>query len=193
MNGCKTWVSINSEWELPRLLTWVFNCRLSPIFFWPVADIQLLHDSNESLRRPSDGMIYDPTISERKAYPLGRLLPRRGGVTDSHYRHHLPNLLVSSAYPFRIVFFFFHRPSRPYQWKDPLKWFIYPGLYALVSMLRGALTGFYPYWFFNPSAEQGIGSYGRVFLFVILVFFVFSMLGLGMVMAHRKLSSSRLS
>ncbi len=41
-----------------------------------------------------------------------------------------------------------------------LAWMSYPLLYMLVSLLRGSLTGFYPYWFLNPNDPypQGVGS-----------------------------------
>jgi hypothetical protein len=41
-----------------------------------------------------------------------------------------------------------------------LAWMSYPLLYMLGSWLRGSLTGFYPYWFLNPTAPypQGAGS-----------------------------------
>jgi hypothetical protein len=41
-----------------------------------------------------------------------------------------------------------------------LAWMSYPLLYMLGSWVRGSLTGFYPYWFLNPTAPypQGAGS-----------------------------------
>jgi hypothetical protein len=41
-----------------------------------------------------------------------------------------------------------------------LAWMSYPLLYVLGSWVRGSLTGFYPYWFLNPTAPypQGAGS-----------------------------------
>jgi hypothetical protein len=45
-----------------------------------------------------------------------------------------------------------------------LAWLAYPLAYMLGSWVRGALTGFYPYWFLNPSAPypEGAGSLGAM-------------------------------
>ncbi|MCM3781270.1 Pr6Pr family membrane protein [Microbacterium hydrocarbonoxydans] len=48
-------------------------------------------------------------------------------------------------------------PRRAILW-----WMIFPAAYAAFSIVRGALTGFYPYPFFNPDA---IGGYGAVALY----------------------------
>jgi hypothetical protein len=41
-------------------------------------------------------------------------------------------------------------------------WLVFPAVYVVYSLVRGALTGFYPYPFFNPAA---VGGYGGVALY----------------------------
>lgn len=58
-------------------------------------------------------------------------------------------------------------------------WISYPTVYAIVSIFRGARTGFYPYWFLNPNKPypQGIGSNSELILFVTVLACVFVLLG----------------
>lgn len=58
-------------------------------------------------------------------------------------------------------------------------WISYPVLYTVVSIFRGARTGFYPYWFLNPNKPypQGIGSNSELVLFVTVLSCVFVLLG----------------
>lgn len=73
------------------------------------------------------------------------------------------------------------KPEKRISW--PLRiasWGIYPLIYASVSLLRGQLTGFYPYWFLNPEKAypDGIGSYGYLLLFVVISYLIFIIIGL---------------
>lgn len=58
----------------------------------------------------------------------------------------------------------------------PLYWICYPLIYCVVSLIRGAITGFYPYWFLNPtqSYPSGAGSVGMMIVLIsgLLVFFI---------------------
>lgn len=61
-----------------------------------------------------------------------------------------------------------------------LYWLSYPFLYIVVSWLRGWLTGFYPYWFFNPTSPypDGAGSLGSMLMTVGALALGFFSLGL---------------
>lgn len=55
-------------------------------------------------------------------------------------------------------------------------WMIFPAVYAVFSVVRGAFTDIYPYPFFNPDA---VGGYGGVVLYCALMvigFFILSAL-----------------
>ncbi|SFS05968.1 hypothetical protein SAMN04487846_2048 [Microbacterium sp. cf046] len=41
-------------------------------------------------------------------------------------------------------------------------WLVFPAVYVVYSLIRGAITGFYPYPFFNPAA---VGGYAGVALY----------------------------
>ncbi|CAM5214296.1 hypothetical protein UACE39S_05494 [Ureibacillus acetophenoni] len=58
-------------------------------------------------------------------------------------------------------------------------WMIYPFLYSVVSLVRGLIDGFYPYFFLNPNGEipVGVGSYTNVALFIIAYLCVYFILG----------------
>jgi len=49
-------------------------------------------------------------------------------------------------------------------------WLIYPFLYLAYSLIRGAISGFYPYPFLNPAQSSG---YGGVSLYCLAIFAAF--------------------
>ena len=55
--------------------------------------------------------------------------------------------------------------------RTALLWMVFPAVYVVYSLVRGAIVGFYPYPFFNPAA---VGGYGGVALYcaAMLVAFV---------------------
>jgi hypothetical protein len=59
-------------------------------------------------------------------------------------------------------------PARTILW-----WMIFPAVYAIFSIVRGALGGFYPYPFFNPGA---VGGYGAVALYCLVMIVAFLVL-----------------
>lgn len=62
-------------------------------------------------------------------------------------------------------------------------WLIFPFLYLVYSLIRGAIVGFYPYPFFNPAK---VGGYGGVALYCIAIMVVFLILiWLAMLLGNR--------
>jgi len=59
-----------------------------------------------------------------------------------------------------ILFWFFFVPKNSLHWKGIFPWLLYPALYCIFILARGAVSGFYPYPFVNVI-ELG---YGRVLL-----------------------------
>ena len=85
--------------------------------------------------------------------------------------------LLHSVIPvlFIVTWFLFTRKA-VLKWKDIFPWLVYPLIYIVYVLLRGALSGFYPYPFINVS-EHGynkvlINSVGLLFgfLFISLLF-----------------------
>lgn len=66
-------------------------------------------------------------------------------------------------------------PGRPVAARTAFAYALIPALYTAYSLVRGALTGFYPYPFFDP--EQA-GGYGGVALYCAVMLIVFVLLSL---------------
>lgn len=78
--------------------------------------------------------------------------------------------LLHTVQPFLyIVFWLLFVPKDELRFMDFLKWLLYPLLYFLYVIILGAVTGHYPYPFFDVS----ILGYGKVLLTAVGVFFVF--------------------
>jgi hypothetical protein len=58
-------------------------------------------------------------------------------------------------------------------------WIAYPCIFTVLSLIRGRIDGFYPYWFVNPVQEfpQGAGSLFNVMIVVIILSAVFAAAG----------------
>lgn len=52
---------------------------------------------------------------------------------------------------------------------------IFPAGYAAFSIIRGALTGIYPYPFFNPDASGGYGGVAMLSGIMLVGFFVLAL------------------
>lgn len=64
-------------------------------------------------------------------------------------------------------------PKAKLHWKQPVYWLIYPMLYFLSCLVRGAITGRYPYWF----ADVTTLGYARVFANSAMLLLGFLLLG----------------
>jgi len=71
-----------------------------------------------------------------------------------------------------------------YELSYPILWAMYPLAYAVVAVIRGSFTDFYPYWFLNPADEypQGIGSFANLFIFILVVSVAFVLAGYLMIL-----------
>lgn len=63
-------------------------------------------------------------------------------------------------------------PRRRLPLSVTLWWMIWPVVYSLFSMIRGAIDGFYPYPFYNPDVSGGYGGVALWCLALIVGFFV---------------------
>jgi len=57
-----------------------------------------------------------------------------------------------------IAFWFAFVPKRTLRWTDAAGWLLYPALYAAYAMIRGAMTGEYPYHFLDPATAGATAS-----------------------------------
>ena len=74
-------------------------------------------------------------------------------------------------------------PKGTIRWKSALAWLVYPLVYAVYSLIHGAVTGFYPYPFINVG-ELG---YDKMFLNMGVLVLVFLGLGLALIGIDRRM------
>jgi hypothetical protein len=91
------------------------------------------------------------------------------------------NTVVHFVMPVVVVADWLYQPPKSkLTMRQTLYWLIYPLLYLLYTLTRGAITGFYPYPFLNPNTIPGhstAGSYGAVALYCIAIFVAFLIVG----------------
>lgn len=75
---------------------------------------------------------------------------------DNTVLHYITPLAV-------LLDFIFDRPRTKVQFKKSLIWITFPIVYVAYSLIRGAITGWYPYPFLNPH----ISGFGSVLLAVL--------------------------
>ncbi|WP_276503527.1 Pr6Pr family membrane protein [Terrimonas pollutisoli] len=77
-----------------------------------------------------------------------------------------------------IFFWLFFVPKGNLKWRHAFSWLIYPALYLIYAVLRGATEGFYPY----PFIDAGQLGYNRVLINatgLLLVFIIAGFLFIG--------------
>lgn len=82
-----------------------------------------------------------------------------------------------------FVDFLIDRPRRTLSFKKSLMWLLFPIGYAVYSLVRGALVGWYPYPFLNPSLK---GAWSVAFVVVALL-----VLGVALVWLVGKLTTRK--
>ncbi|MDN4608169.1 Pr6Pr family membrane protein [Sporosarcina highlanderae] len=77
--------------------------------------------------------------------------------------------------------------KKKYSYTHIFYWMLFPLLYCVVSLLRGLVDGFYPYFFLNPTGviPVGVGSYANVGLFIIAYLCVYIILGFFLILLNR--------
>lgn len=96
-------------------------------------------------------------------------------VWDPHGLQKVVDELLHTVIPFFSVLFWILYVSRsPLRWTDVLPWSIYPLAYFAVILMRGALSGFYPYYFIDVNQL----GYKSAILNSIILFVAFMVLSL---------------
>ena len=80
-----------------------------------------------------------------------------------------------------VVFWLLFAPRVGLSWKDSVTWLIYPGVYLVYTLARGAVSGLYPY----PFVDVNVLGYGGVFARAGLLMLVFLGMGLLVVAVGR--------
>ncbi|MGH6935214.1 MAG: Pr6Pr family membrane protein [Methylocella sp.] len=98
----------------------------------------------------------------------------------------LADIALHDAVPFLYPFYWLaFLPKGSLRWSDPARWLVYPILYFLYSMLRGAAFGIYLYPFFD-AAKLG---FAQVWLNGIAFLATFSGLGVALTAIDHALAS----
>lgn len=80
------------------------------------------------------------------------------------------DILLHDVIPILYLFFWFlFVPKKTLKWYNAFSWLIFPFLYLLYALLRGATTSWFSYYFLNFK-EYG---WGKVTINIILVLFAF--------------------
>lgn len=80
-----------------------------------------------------------------------------------------------------VVYWLLFAPRAELSWKDSVTWLIYPGLYLVYILARGAVSGSYPY----PFVDVNVLGYGGVLARAGLLLLVFLGMGLLVVAVGR--------
>jgi hypothetical protein len=80
-----------------------------------------------------------------------------------------------------VVYWLLFAPRAELSWKDSVTWLIYPGVYLMYILARGAVSGFYPY----PFVDVNLLGYGGVVARAGLLLLVFLGMGLLVVAVGR--------
>jgi hypothetical protein len=85
------------------------------------------------------------------------------------------NIVLHVIMPIAVLADWLYQPPKStITWRQMGYWLIYPLVYIVYTLLRGALVGFYPYPFLNPAK---VGGYGVVTLYCIAIFVAFLIVG----------------
>lgn len=76
---------------------------------------------------------------------------------------------LHDATPIAFVIYWLIFVPKAVAWGDPAKWLVYPLLYMLYSLIRGAIVNWYPYWFAD-ARQLGYTLALRNAFFVMLGF-----------------------
>ena len=63
-------------------------------------------------------------------------------------------------------------PRRRLPFRVTLWWMVWPVVYSIFSLVRGAISGFYPYPFYNPAVSGGYGGVALWCVGLVVGFFV---------------------
>ncbi|MEO8447232.1 MAG: Pr6Pr family membrane protein [bacterium] len=83
--------------------------------------------------------------------------------------------LLHDVMPLLFLFYWItFVPKNSFKWTDAFKFLVYPLVYIVYSVIRGGITGDYPYWF----ANVGVLGIQTVFMYTIFILVAFVFVGL---------------
>lgn len=91
------------------------------------------------------------------------------------------NLLHVAVPLLYVLFWLIFTPKKVLRWKNIFPWLIFPAVYLVYSLLRGAATGWYPYPFINADKL----GYGKTAVNSLLVLVAIIVVGTGVIAYNR--------
>ncbi|MBV6496373.1 MAG: hypothetical protein DYH05_02885 [Acidobacteria bacterium ACB1] len=91
--------------------------------------------------------------------------------------NHAVHDVIPAAY---VLFWFICTPKSGLKWPDAFRWLSYPLVYVAYSLIHGAFTGWYPYWFVDISKlgyGVGLRNAAGVFAGFVVVGLIFILVG----------------
>lgn len=83
----------------------------------------------------------------------------------------LNDVILHDVSPLLFALFWFLRRSGALTWRDAVFTTIWPGVYTLYAQVRGALDGFYPYFFTDPTRAPWpavlLNIFGLMVVFIV--------------------------
>jgi hypothetical protein len=97
------------------------------------------------------------------------------------------NLLLHYITPSTMVLYYLFLAEK-LTWRPSilLVWMGYPVGYAVFSLVRGSMTGGYPYWFLNPTDSYPAGAGSLLNVFLLIGLFVLFFEGVGTLLFYIK-------
>ena len=80
-----------------------------------------------------------------------------------------------------VVYWLIFAPRAGLRWMDAVVWLVYPGVYLVYVLARGAVSGLYPY----PFVDVNVLGYGGVLARAVVLMAVFLGMGLLLVAVSR--------
>ena len=104
----------------------------------------------------------------------------------------LPNLIIHTYAPIAITIDYLisikgYKPG----WKKAWWVVVYPLTWLGLSVVRGLLDGWWPYWFINPNSEGGVVSMLTYVLMIAVAFIALGFIVLGLRLAMMKVLVDR--
>jgi apolipoprotein N-acyltransferase len=112
-------------------------------------------------------------------------------IWDPQGLQKVADVLLHDAIPvlYVLFWFIFCRKRKVLSWSDAFSWLILPTAYLIYSMVRGSITGWYPYHFLDPAQV----SHTSIFIVIVGFIVAFIIMGLIVIALTRRNSADTLS
>ena len=111
----------------------------------------------------------------------------RGLIALEGWGYFVDNMLHVVIPVLFVVYWAAFTPKNRLEWKDGIKWVIFPTLYLIYSMIRGAIIHWYPYPFLNADTV----GYTAVSINVLVMISAFFGAGIILIVVNRAMTKNQ--